>query len=114
VTLPRRPPSLWSALISNALSLSAAYLALGLGLELLRKNFSLRWVEVLSVALDALPARMLQGVGVLGRLRDLYVYGRLSETELRLIFSLTTVALIFAVALIVGLVFSTARKLRSR
>jgi hypothetical protein len=108
-----RRPSLLGALISNALALSALYLGLGLVLELLRKNFSFRGVEVLISALDALPARILQMVGLLAPLRELYVYGRINEKVLRLAFGLTSVAVIFCVALTVGAFFGILRKLRS-
>ena len=99
---PRYP--LLHALVGNALLLSAMYLALGLALEILLRFYPMHWAEEASAALDSLPARTLQLVGALAPLSRAFAYGQLSAFWVRIIFGATTVAVIFIVALSVGLV----------
>lgn len=98
--LPRFP--LWRIVLGNASLLSAVYLAAAVGVEAVRRCCSLRWSERASFAFESLPARALELLGALPELRRLYVYGSLSEPWLRLLFGLTSVAIIFLLALVVG------------
>jgi len=100
--LPRYP--LARVMVGNALLLSAIYLALGLALEILLRFYPAHWAEEASAALDSLPARTLQLVGALAPLSRAFAYGHLSTFWVRIIFGATTVAVIFFVALVVGLV----------
>jgi len=94
---PSRHPVL-QVMLSNALLLSVIYLAVGVGLELLRRLMPMPWLETAAIILDSLPARLLHLLGVLGPLTEAYAYGRLSGFWLRVLFNLTTVAIIFALA----------------
>lgn len=112
---PRLP--LFGIILGNATILSLAYLALGLVLEILRRAFSGRaprlghLIERIWEALDQLPARILEMAGWLVPLRKAYVEGSISELGLRLVFSLTSVGLIFVLALGVGVLMWLVRTL---
>jgi hypothetical protein len=99
---PPRPP-LWPVLGGNAFILSVLYLVLGIAVELGRRFHPSRFLQRLSLSLDSLPARALELVGALGPLRDAYLDGRVSELTVRLVFGLTTLVVIFLLALLVGL-----------
>jgi hypothetical protein len=101
-------------MLGNSFLLSAVYLALGLGVELLRRVHPSQTAMRASVALDRLPAGVLSALGVLDALRDAYLANQLSAFQLRLVFGLTTVALIFALAFVVGLVMWAGLLLRAR
>ena len=98
---PSRPP-LGSVLGANAFILSVIYLLVGIGVELARRVHPSRFLQRLSLSLDSLPARALDFVGVLGPLREAYLEGRVSELGVRLVFGATTLAVIFLLALAVG------------
>ncbi|HVE83094.1 MAG TPA: hypothetical protein VND93_09625 [Myxococcales bacterium] len=89
-------------MIGNSFLLSAIYLAGGLVVELVRRIHPSEAVVRMSVALDRLPAGVLEAVGLLGPLREAYLQNDVGALMLRLVFGLTTVALIFALALGVG------------
>jgi hypothetical protein len=97
----RRLP-LIRAMIANSMLLSALYLGLGALVELLRRLYPLRWAERISLAMDALPARGLEYLGLLRYLRQLYAQGRLSEFWLRFTFGIAAVLIIFALGFVVG------------
>jgi len=97
---PRFP--LLRIMLGNALLLSGIYLFLGLVVEVLRRWFPSERVDTFSLTLDSLPGRVLILLRVMPRLRELHLYHSLSNTMLRLIFALTTVGVIFALALVVG------------
>jgi hypothetical protein len=99
--LPRFP--LTRLMLGNATLLSGIYLAFGLAVELVRRYANTRWAERLSFALDALPARALEVAQLMRPLSYWYQSGALSEFWLRVVFGLTTVAIIFAMAVVVGL-----------
>lgn len=90
-------------MVGNASLLSVIYLAAGVAIELLRRIHPTPWMERASLALDSLPARVLDLAGVLGPLRESYVYGHISEITLRFIFGATVVAVIFAMAVALGM-----------
>lgn len=101
--------SLAQMMVGNASLLSLIYLGSGAAIEGLRRLWPSPSMERGSLALDALPARVLEMVGALGPLRQAYVDGRLSELFLRLIFGATVVAVIFAMAVAVGAVMWIGR-----
>jgi hypothetical protein len=86
----------------NALALSALYLAVGVGVELLRAHAPSGALLRLSYALDSLPARVLERLGLLIPLREAYTDGRVSEPIVRLIFGLTAVLFVFLLAFLIG------------
>ena len=89
---------------SNALALSALYLTVGLVVELLRTHAPSAAALRVSYALDALPARVLDRLGLLITIREAYTDGRLSESVVRLIFGATAVGFIFCLALLLAAV----------
>jgi hypothetical protein len=95
----------------NAFLLSIIYLSVGLGVEVAWRVRPSLFLQRLSLSLDALPARALELTGLAGPLRDAYVSGQISESGLRLVFGGTTVCIIYALAVGVGLVMGTLRGL---
>lgn len=83
----------------NALSLSAVYLLLGVVVEALRVQSPSHAVMRVSYALDALPARVLERLGLLAPLKEAYTDGRIGESMVRLVFGTTAVAFVFVLAL---------------
>ncbi len=83
----------------NALALSALYLALGVVVEALRIQAPSTAVLRVSYALDALPARVLERLGLLARLKESYTDGRIGESMVRLVFGATAVGFVFVLAL---------------
>lgn len=83
----------------NALALSALYLALGVVVEALRIQAPSTAVLRVSYALDALPARVLERLGLLAPLKEAYTDGRLGESMVRLVFGATAVGFVFVLAL---------------
>lgn len=98
--VPRYP--LLRILLGNAFLLSGIYLAVGLMVESLRRWSAVSWAEDASQVLDRLPARVLLLLGALSHLRELYLAEELPEWGLRLIFGVTTIAVIFGLAVVVG------------
>jgi hypothetical protein len=93
----------------NAFLLSILYLLVGIGVESARRLRPSAFVLRLSLSLDSLPARVLELVGLMEPLRDAYLSGRISEAVLRLVFSSTTIGIIFLLAVGVGLFMGTLR-----
>lgn len=87
----------------NAFLLSMLYLGLGLVVEVLYRYRPSRLVVRLSLSLDSLPARVLELTGLMRPLSEAYFTGRLSESWVRAVFGVTTLAVIFVLALVVGL-----------
>lgn len=107
-------PGLWRTLLSNVFVLSAIYLVIGLLLEVVRKAFDSAWAARILTAMDGLPSRALQLLGLLAPLREAYGRGALDTWELRAIFSLATVAVIAATAVLVGLAMALLTRLFRR
>ena len=93
----------------NAFLLSILYLLVGLGVEVARRLRPSVFILRLSLSLDSLPARALEWVGLMEPLREAYFSGRVTEAALRLVFSSTTVGIIFLLAVGVGLLMGTLR-----
>jgi hypothetical protein len=90
-------------MLGNATLLSVLYLAFGLVIEAVVRWTNARWAERLSFALDALPAQVLGLLRLSNPIRQGYMDGWINRFTLRVIFGVTTVAVIFAMALGVGL-----------
>ncbi len=103
---------------SNAFLLSALYLLVGIAVEAGRRFLSASALGQLamraSLVLDALPARLLDTAGLLQPLQVRYLEGRLSEMAIRAAFGLTTVVLIFALAVLTGFALLAVRRLSER
>ncbi|PTL77744.1 hypothetical protein [Vitiosangium sp. GDMCC 1.1324] len=93
----------------NAFLLSVLYLVVGIGVEGARRVWPSILLQRLSLSLDSLPARALELVGLMQPLRDAYFAGRLSESVLRLVFGVTTIAIIFLLAVVVGVLMGSLR-----
>jgi len=111
---PWRAGTFFRMVVGNALALSALYLALGVAVELLRGHAPSTTVLRFSYALDALPARILEKLGLLIPLREAYTDGRLSEPVVRLIFGSTAVLFVFLLALLIGSATTVTRHWISR
>ncbi|WP_371878275.1 hypothetical protein [Myxococcus landrumensis] len=112
----RTPPSgsgpespLLRIMWGNAFLLSMLYLLVGVVVEIALRLFPSRFLQRLSLSLDSLPARALELMGAMDPLRTAFFNGHISESGVRLIFGLTTVVVIFLLALVVGTVMGTLR-----
>ncbi|HEY8212088.1 MAG TPA: hypothetical protein VIG99_31615 [Myxococcaceae bacterium] len=101
-------------MLGNSFLLSALYLCAGLLVECLRRLHPSEAVVRTSTALDRLPAGVLEALGLLGPLRDSYLQNGVGEITLRLVFGLTTVALIFTLAIMVGTGMWVAMQIQAR
>lgn len=107
---PSRPEApLLRIMWGNAFLLSLIYLAVGLVVELAMTRWRTRFLRNLSLSLDSLPARALEMVGALEPLRDAFLDGHISGAAVRAIFGLTTVVVIFLLALGVGTLMGLVR-----
>ena len=88
--------------VHNATLLSAAYLAIATVLEAIRRLFNPRWAEKACLAMEAFPARAIDVVGLLDPIKHAYAWGNLSALEVRLLFGVATVIVIFLLAVMVG------------
>lgn len=88
--------------VHNAALLSALYLGAATALEGIRRLWNPRWAENACLAMEAFPARALDVVGVLDLMKREYAWGNLSQLHVRLIFGVTTIVVIFLLALVVG------------
>lgn len=113
---PPRPDAapLLRIMWGNAFLLSLLYLVLGFGVELALRVYPTRFLQRLSLSLDSLPARALELAGVMERLREAYFNGRISEFGVRIVFGVTTVLVIFLLALVVGSIMGGLRFLMAR
>jgi len=88
--------------LTNATILSGVYLVIAVVVELVRRAWNPRWIERVSLSLEAFPARTLELFGLFEPLRRAWVEERLSPLEVRFIYGFTTVAVIFTLGLAVG------------
>jgi hypothetical protein len=107
--MPGPPVTIRELVFGNALALSGVYLALGLGMELVRR-FAPRPVFEASVRrMDDLPGTVLHWLGLLPVLRRVIVYEGIGTWTVRVVFGLTTVAVIFALAALTGVLLGGLR-----
>lgn len=90
--------------LNNATLLSGLYLVVAVVTELVRRQWNPRWLERVSLSLEAFPARTLELLGLFEPIRNAWVEGRLSQLEVRFIYAATTVGVIFTLGFAVGLV----------
>ena len=88
--------------LTNATILSATYLVIAVAVELVRRAWNPRWIERVSLSLEAFPARTLELFGLFEPLRRAWVEERLSPLGVRFIYGFTTVVVIFVLGLGVG------------
>jgi hypothetical protein len=93
------PKRFLQVVAGNALALAALYLAIGVIVEALRVQWPSSGVLRVSYALDALPARVLERLGLLAPLKEAYTDGRIGESMVRLVFGATAVGFVFVLAL---------------
>ena len=93
----------------NAFLLSVIYLLVGLAVEIARRVYPSTFVQRLSLSLDSLPARALELLGLMEPLRNIYLDGKLPEYQVRLIFAVTTIGIIFVLAFLVGVLVGGLR-----
>lgn len=103
---PARFP-LWEMAFGNASLLSALYLLAAIVIELARRFLRWEWAHRASVALLHLPERTLDLLGLMGPMRNWYLDGSEAdsgyrEIVVRLGLGATTIAIIFATALLVA------------
>ena len=106
---PRGGYPMLSIMAGNAFLLSIIYLAVGLVVELLFRFRPSRFLMRLQLSLDSLPARALELSGAMQPLSEAYLAGRITESGLRLVFGVTTILIIFVLALVVGLLMGGLR-----
>jgi hypothetical protein len=106
---PHVPFPLLRIMGSNAFLLSVIYLVVGIGVEVARRVYPVRFVQRLSLSLDSLPARALEFLGVFEPLRTIYLDGKIPDYQVRLIFAGTTIVIIFLLAFVVGIFVGSLR-----
>ena len=89
--------------LTNASILSGLYLGIGVLVELMRRVWNPRWLEQVSLSLEAFPARTLALFGLFEPLQRAYVQGDLDPTGVRFIYGITTIIVIFTLGMMVGL-----------
>ncbi len=100
--------------LNNATLLSGAYLVIAAATEVIRRQWNPRWIERVSLSLEAFPARTLDLLGLFEPLRISWMNSQLSVTQVRLIYAGTTVGIIFALGFGVGAVMWLIAKLGER
>jgi hypothetical protein len=90
----------WS--LANSTGLSALYLVISAAVEVARRVGHARWSERLSLGLESLPARTLDVLGLLEPLRHRWMAGEVSSLGVRLIYGVTSIALIYLLGLLVA------------
>ncbi len=88
--------------LSNATLLSVLYLLASVIIEAVRRFSHAAWAERASLSLELFPARVLRAVGAFEPLQRAYFEERLSGFQVRLLYALTSVALIFVSGVVVG------------
>ena len=88
--------------VYNATLLSGTYLLIATVLEVIRRNFTARWAEKGCLEMEKFPARTLDLIGLLDPLKRAYAWGDVSDWQVRVVFGLTTIVLIFILAMLVG------------
>ena len=89
---------------TNASILSGLYLLIAILVELVRRTWSPRWIERVSLSLEAFPARTLELFGLFEPLRRAWVDEQISPLGVRFVYGLTTVTVIFTLGMPVGAV----------
>lgn len=88
--------------LTNATILSGLYLAIAAAVELVRRAWNPRWIERVSLSLEAFPARTLELFGLFDPLRQAYAEEQIGTLGVRFVYGFTTVAVIFTLGMLVG------------
>ena len=100
--MANNPVPVFKISLTNASILSGLYLSIAVLVELVRRAWNPRWIERVSLSLEAFPARTLELFGLFEPLRQAWVEERISPLGVRFIYGFTTVSVIFALGFIVG------------
>lgn len=100
--------------LTNASILSGLYLFVAVVVELVRRAWNPRWIEQVSLSLEAFPARTLELFGLFEPLRRAWVEDRISQLGVRFIYGFTTIAVIFSLGMAVGAAMWLISKFASR
>ena len=100
--------------LTNASILSGLYLGVGVLVELTRRVWNPRWLDQVSLSLEAFPARTLALFGLFEPMRRAWVEGQIDQLEVRFIYGFTTIAVIFALGMLVGLLMWVISKAAAR
>jgi hypothetical protein len=100
--MSNQPVPVFKISLTNATLLASFYLLVAALVELTRRLWNPRWIERVSLSMEAFPARTLEVFGLFEPLREAWVKGRLSQLQVRFIYSLTTVVVIFVLGASVG------------
>ena len=100
--------------LTNASILSGLYLFVAVVVELVRRAWNPRWIEQVSLSLEAFPARTLELFGLFEPLRRAWVEDRISQLGVRFIYGFTTIAVIFTLGMAVGAVMWLISKFAAR
>jgi hypothetical protein len=99
---PRSRVPIFRISMANATVLSVAYLAMALVVDASRLWFPFYWTERASFTVEWIPSRTLDWLGLLEPMKKAVLDDQLTNFQARLILGLTSVAGIFAIALMVG------------
>ncbi len=86
----------------NATLLSAGYLVFAVAMELIRRFTGARWAERVSLSMESFPAGVLRFVGLLDPIQRAWVDQDLTDTQVRLLYGVTVVVIVFLLGLAVG------------
>jgi hypothetical protein len=100
--------------LTNAALLSTLYLAVASVVEMIRRVWNPRWVDRVSFSLEAFPARTLDLFGLFQPLHEAWLRNELTQLEVRFIYGLVTVGIIFALGAVVGALMTLIAKLAQR
>jgi hypothetical protein len=112
--MPPKPIPVFRISLTNATFLSGLYLLMAIGVEFVRRVWNPRWIDRLSLSLEAFPARTLELLGLFEPLRRAWVEERINPLQVRLIYALTTVSVIFALGSVVGAAMWLMSRLSAR
>lgn len=96
-------------ILGNAFLMSVIYLALGVLVDGLRRLWPHPALVAFSERLDDLPTTALRYSGLWSDLRLLYVHEEVPTWVLRVVYGLTTVTIIFALAFVTGAALGVVR-----
>lgn len=111
---PNAPVPVFRISLANASLLSGVYLLVAALVELIRRAWNPRWIDRASFSLEAFPARTLELLGLFEPLRKAWVANELSPIQVRLIYGLTTITVIFTLGALVGALMWLIAKVASR
>jgi hypothetical protein len=100
--------------LANATVLSVAYLLMALVVDASRRWLPFYWTERASFTVEWIPSRTLEWFGLLEPMRQAVLDDQLSNFEARMILGLVSVAGIFVIALLVGIMMWLGRAALSR